>query len=911
MQGPAPFEQTAMPSPPGALAGLADRPVGSIPLGKGRIEGPDPASEAGSLLRQGRYEDAERAYRNLLSELEGRQDPNLRDVAQTLANLAVLFHIQARFEEATRFYRASIEVTNRQWEKAGTPERSQYENRLKLSQLANVLHAQGFLDEAQAMHERVLSILEDEFRKAQARKDAGQDQRSCYRLLEAELDIGLGANNVAQLYFAKGDYARSQAFYKKALDIFIRVRGTADHTDPALALNNLALVAQAKGDDREAESLLLKSYQSFRAAHSGDDHPDLVVVLRNLAALYSHQRLAEKALQSYSQAVQIVAARMQRRTGPGHSSPLTAARNEIDWNRSLFDGLVAAAMQVREVRPAEEASLSERAFEAAQLSSQAQAGAAMLQMAARQSHRDPELARIIRDRQDLIEEAEKQERALISSISGAPETRDATLEKALRDRLDAIDRDVIAIDTRLGAEFPEYFVLVEARPVSLQHIQKLLQEDEALVSYHLTSGEGFAWAITRDTVKWVKLDASGDAIARQVMTLRCGLDAQAWTTRRCAELTGQRYRARDQNADRPPPFSHAHAFSLYRTLFGQIEEVVEGKRLLVVPSGALTQLPFHVLVTREAPDADHRSANWLIRRHALAVLPAVSSLKALRGVAHSSTATRPMIGFGNPLLDGDQEQPPLAAYFKTLAQLARNKQSCTDTGPQRMANQIAGGVAQVETRGGFADTAFLRQQVPLPETADELCAVAGDIGANASEMRLGTRATEREVKAMSTRGELAQYRVVHFATHGALAGELKGSMEPGLILTPPDTASEEDDGYLSASEIAALRLDADWVILSACNTAAGDAASAEALSGLARAFIYAQARALLVSHWAVSSNATVKLITAAMREIASDKTVGRAEALRRAMLALIDKGEAQEAHPAYWAPFIVVGEGAL
>ena len=163
---------------------------------------------------------------------------------------------------------------------------------------------------------------------------------------------------------------------------------------------------------------------------------------------------------------------------------------------------------------------------------------------------------------------------------------------------------------------------------------------------------------------------------------------------------------------------------------------------------------------------------------------------------------------------------------------------------------------------------------------------------------------------MSARGELRQYHIVHFATHGAMAGELNGSVEPGLILTPPDSASEADDGYLSASEVAALKLDADWVVLSACNTAAGNAASAEAFSGLARAFIYAQARALLVSHWAVDSNATVKLITAAMREIARDKTVGRAEALRRAMLALIDRGDPQEAHPAFWAPFIVVGEGA-
>jgi CHAT domain-containing protein len=150
---------------------------------------------------------------------------------------------------------------------------------------------------------------------------------------------------------------------------------------------------------------------------------------------------------------------------------------------------------------------------------------------------------------------------------------------------------------------------------------------------------------------------------------------------------------------------------------------------------------------------------------------------------------------------------------------------------------------------------------------------------------------------------------VHFATHGALAGQLDGTHEPGLILTPPDAATEEDDGYLSASEIATLRLDADWVILSACNTAAGGATSAEALSGLARAFIYAQARALLVSHWAVYSDATVKLITAAVREMGRDPKVGRSEALRRSMLALIEKGEPYEAHPAYWAPFAVVGEG--
>src|SRR5690348_16464176 len=102
------------------------------------------------------------------------------------------------------------------------------------------------------------------------------------------------------------------------------------------------------------------------------------------------------------------------------------------------------------------------------------------------------------------------------------------------------------------------------------------------------------------------------------------------------------------------------------------------------------------------------------------------------------------------------------------------------------------------------------------------------------------------LKAMSSDGRLARYRVLHFATHGTIAGEIEATTEPGLILTPPKEQSESDDGYLSASEVAGLKLDADWVILSACNTAAGDAQGAEALSGLARAFIYAGARAMLV-----------------------------------------------------------------
>jgi CHAT domain-containing protein len=286
------------------------------------------------------------------------------------------------------------------------------------------------------------------------------------------------------------------------------------------------------------------------------------------------------------------------------------------------------------------------------------------------------------------------------------------------------------------------------------------------------------------------------------------------------------------------------------------------------------------------------------------VLPSVSSLKAVREYAKISQAAKTFVGFGNPLLDGR------GASDGPRAELARARQHCAQAPLPRSAQVTGSGLKIPQQRGGLVELADIRAQIPLPETADELCAVARALGVPGSEIRLGARANEREIKRLSNSGELAAYRIVHFATHSALAGELVSGAEPGLILTPPDEATPEDDGYLSASEIAGLKLDADWVILSACNTATGGAPGAEALSGMARAFFYAGARSLLVSHWAVDSDSTVKLITKALAIMASDKSAGRAEAMRRSMLAMIESGDPKEAHPAYWAPFVVVGEGS-
>jgi CHAT domain-containing protein/tetratricopeptide (TPR) repeat protein len=899
---------------------------------------------------QGRYADAEPLHKRALLITEKALGTEHRDLAQWLNNLAELYRVQGRYAEAEPLIKRALAVT----EKALGPDHPDVG--IRLNNLAVLYHFQGRHAEAEPLYKRALTITQNalgqdhafvgqllnnlaELYRAQGRIDELERlMKSALAVREKALgpdhpDVGVSVNNLALLYQNQGRYAEAEPLHKRTISIFEKALGP-DHPDVALALNNLAALYDSQGRYADAEPLYRRSL-AIREKALGPDHPDVGQSLNNLAWLHFVQRDWTTAAMYWQQGTDLLIRRSRRGTETLGTALIGRGKSDAELQSYQFRGLIKATHRLAETDRAQAPQLTRDMFKIAQWAQASEAGASLAQMSARQAKGDSALARLVRERQDLVGEWQTHDKNLIAARTQPPDKRDAAGEVALSASLAAIDQRITEIDRSLAKDFPEYAVLASPKPLDTAEVQALLREDEALVviidteALQPTPEESFIWVITKANARWVRIARGTKALSARVRALRCGLDHTLWYgdgAAKCAALLKASPVEEEVNGHKVQvlPFDLVRAHGLFKVLLGPVEEMIQGKHLLIVPSGPLTSLPFSVLVTAPPKSAiasklvDYREAAWLGTRQPITVLPSVASLKVLRQYAKTSRATKPYLGIGNPLLDGPQDDPRWGVYYKKQAQTARDKQQCTKTMSQRLALAATRPLAGLLKlfRGPNADIEEVRRWPPLPETADELCEVGRQLGVPESEIVLGARATETTLKKLSEQGRLTDYAILHFATHGALTGQVQGSAEPGLILTPPDKgttdpkALERDDGFLTASEIGILKLDADWVVLSACNTAGGQGENAEALSGLARAFFYAGARALLVSHWEVGSDAAVKLTTRAFAQLKAHPKIGRAEAFRLSMRELIEKGTPAEAHPSIWAPFIVVGEGA-
>ena len=461
---------------------------------------------------------------------------------------------------------------------------------------------------------------------------------------------------------------------------------------------------------------------------------------------------------------------------------------------------------------------------AAQWAIQTSAARALSQVGARFASGDDALGILVAERRRMADQRSAAERRLYEAlaITDAASREEATA--SARNALDAASARLGEIDATLSRDFPDYAQLTSPQPLSVEATQSLLRADEALVLILAGDRSTFVFAIDRDGIDWARVEITADALSEAVNHLREGVDLNHGR----GPWNAVAVQSSSASAGLPV-FDRQASFALYQQILAPVEARLEGKtHVYAVPSGALSSLPLALLVTELPSGADEdvqalRETAWLGRRFAMTVLPTPASLQSLSRFG-ASRATGPFLGVGDPCIG------------------ARSGAGCerapaSSGGGQNRGGQTRGVFNASASRDGvfLADVEAVRALSALPNTRPELIALAQAFGGQPQrDLLIGDGATESNLR---TTANLQNRQVIAFATHGLIADELPGLTEPALVLTPPAQASDGDDGLLTASEIARdLTLDADWVILSACNTAAPGGAGAESLSGLASAF---------------------------------------------------------------------------
>jgi CHAT domain-containing protein len=471
--------------------------------------------------------------------------------------------------------------------------------------------------------------------------------------------------------------------------------------------------------------------------------------------------------------------------------------------------------------------------------------------------RDPRVAAAIRRREDAAAALQalyrrRDETQAAGAGIGAAPAQPTVSEAALREA----QATLADADAALQAASPNFAQLTQL-VVSADTILTALAPHEALAQIVLGPADGWVLLLHDGRIDAGRVPLDEAAAARLVARLRASI-----------ELT-----------DRLPAFDVAAARALYDATLGPVAPALAGiTRLVVVPSGALLAVPFEVLLTGPADPAHLAAAPFLLRHLTLTHVPAPGNFVSLRRVAGLSRAPRPWFGFGDFV--------PLTL---TQAQGSFPGSDCGDS------------------------ARLLASLPPLPGARRELAAARALLGGGADAELLGPAFTVPAVLA----APLKQYRVLHFAAHALLPAELRCQSQPAIVTSAPAGATDATGALLTSADVTGLDLDAELVILSACNSGGGGTdgtgTAGESLSGLARAFFYAGARALLVTHWSVNDQVAAYLVANTLARLQADPAGGVAGALRTAQLALLDGAghdlPAEVAHPFFWAPFAVIGEG--
>jgi tetratricopeptide (TPR) repeat protein len=367
----------------------------------------------GSLYQsQGRYAEAEPLAKRALAISEKALGPDHLDVSVGLNNLAALYREQGRYSEAEVLYLRSLAIT----EKVKGPDHPEVGTRL--NNLAALYYAQLRYAEAEPVYKRSLAIRE---------KALGADHPT----------VAQSLSNLSALYYSQSRYAEAEPLARRSLAISEKAQGP-DHPDVGVRLNNLAEIYRAQGSYAQAEPLNKRAL-AVREKALGPDHPDTGLSLHNLAGLYFAQSDWRTAASYWRQSTEVPIRRSLRGTQTVGAALTGKTRSDVERENFRFRALVKATHRLAETDEAGRPQLARDMFKTAQWALGSEAAASLAQMAARQAKGDSDLARLVRERQDLIAEWQTRDKALIAARSAPPDQRDAQGETVHAARLTAID----------------------------------------------------------------------------------------------------------------------------------------------------------------------------------------------------------------------------------------------------------------------------------------------------------------------------------------------------------------------------------------------------------------------------------------------------------------------------------------
>jgi CHAT domain-containing protein len=653
------------------------------------------------------------------------------------------------------------------------------------------------------------------------------------------------------------------------------------------------LYASGRVDEGIVAAQTLLQRQVFRF---GDDHYLSALARGTLAVGYMRAGRDQEAASQFKAAIPILVAGARENADEDDTRNIVARSERLQRVVEAYMRLLARHNDDPRIDPGSET------FHLAEEIRGRSVQHAIVESSARMTARDPALAELLRKAQDLSKEVSAQ-LGLLNNVLALPvEEREEATVRGLRAEINKLRAESDKTRQEISRKYPSYADILAPKALTVEEVRASLRPGEALLSFYFGRMGGFVWAIPKE-----------GSIGFSVIPITFGeMEAKVSAVRKTLEPV----------AGFIPQFDLADAYELYEQLLRPVEPAWRSARsLIVVTNGALGLLPLSLLPT--APSqvseesrprfAGYRDVPWLARTHSVMQVPSTYALLTLRRLPVGSPARQSFVGFGDPLFNEEQvAEAAREEKQESLRVAAASEPIATSAAGSVTRGSSLVGRRQVNTRG--LDHADIESLPRLRDTSLELKAMAQALGADPSRsLYLGKDANEENVKKI----DLARFRVVAFSTHGLVAGDLDGLTQPALALSAPSVTGKGGDGLLTMDEIMGLKLDADWVVLSACNTAAGASAGAEAASGLGRAFFYAGSRALLVTNWSVHSESARDLVSDLFRRQHTDPNLSRSEALRQAMLTVLDEGGFSVAgqtlftyaHPWFWAPYSIIGDG--